>query len=164
MQWLILYLLPISASALLNSLRQVAGVYRNNSDSQLGNTVLITACNFGYLNHFMNFKCFMDRLRFKYLVVAMDERSYEVLKKIEGVESYFWASGAPVARDSTLFRSKAFNIISARKMEITLAAMKLGFDVIFTDPDVAIIQDPIRFLNVPMIDYVHSVNKQCPMY
>ena len=35
-------------------------------------TVLITACNFGYVNHLYNFKCFMDRLGFKFVVFALD--------------------------------------------------------------------------------------------
>ena len=41
------------------------------------------------------------------------------------------------------FRSKAFNAIVTRKKAATLAVMQLGYDIVFADTDVVIVQDPL---------------------
>ena len=43
-------------------------------------------------------------------------------------------------------------------MEAVYGALKLGYDVVFSDVDVIILKDPIEYLFYPSIDYVHSVN------
>lgn len=46
-------------------------------------------------------------------------------------------------------------------MEAVGAALQLGYDVVFTDVDIALLHDPIDHLFLPGIDYVHSTNKGC---
>ena len=46
-------------------------------------------------------------------------------------------------------------------MEAVAAALKLGYDVIFSDVDIAVLHDPIHYLFAPGIDYFHSSNNGC---
>ena len=39
--------------------------------------------------------------------------------------------------------------------------LKLGYDVFFIDPDVALIRDPLKYMLFKNVDYVHSVNLRC---
>lgn len=52
-------------------------------------------------------------------------------------------------------------MIGCRKMEAVLAALRLGYDVIFSDMDIVYFKDPIKYLFFPDVDYVHSENKGC---
>jgi len=46
-------------------------------------------------------------------------------------------------------------------MEAVYAALKLGYDVVFSDVDIAILSDPISFVFLPGVDYTHSSNNGC---
>ena len=46
-------------------------------------------------------------------------------------------------------------------MEAVGAALNLGYNVIFSDVDIAILRDPINYLFHEGVDYVHSTNKGC---
>lgn len=46
-------------------------------------------------------------------------------------------------------------------MEAVGAALKLGYNVIFSDVDIAILKDPIDYLFLNQIDYTHSTNNGC---
>jgi hypothetical protein len=135
----------------------------------LQRTVLITVSNFGYLNHLMNFKCFADRLGLKFAVFTMDNRIQSVLDKraqsSDGsmIAIPWFGHGPSVKEQSSNFRSKDFNIISNRKFEAALFAMRNGYDVIFSDPDSIIMRDPMVDLLRINVDYAHSINIPCPL-
>lgn len=59
------------------------------------------------------------------------------------------------------FGGKNFNLIGCRKMEAVAGALKLGYDVIFSDVDIAVLRDPIDYLFFPHVDYTHSTNNGC---
>ena len=61
----------------------------------------------------------------------------------------------------TLLFRKNFNLIGCRKIEAVYGALKLGYDVIFSDVDIAWIRDPIDHVFIPGVDYVHSSNNGC---
>jgi hypothetical protein len=46
-------------------------------------------------------------------------------------------------------------------MEAVYGALKLGYNVVFSDVDIAILRDPLKYLFIPGVDYVHSTNKGC---
>lgn len=46
-------------------------------------------------------------------------------------------------------------------MEAVGAALRLGYDVIFSDVDIAILHDPIDYLFLDGFDYTHSTNNGC---
>jgi hypothetical protein len=153
---------------LIAKLEQVKGVYEDSSKSkQMGveNTVLITACNHGFLNHLYNFDCFMKRLKMKYLVFAMDKQAYDYLRTNTSINVYnmnqLGDSGGEVTALPQLFRSKQFNIITAKKKEAVHDVMLLGYDVLFSDTDVALIRDPFPYMIWKNVDYVHSLNAMC---
>ena len=145
------------------ALRAAAGVYKHPRSRSLKKTVLVTASNFGYLNHLMNFKCFADRLNLKFLVFAFDDRIYSFLEPRTDLNVVKFTHGTKVGSEATYYRSKDFNIMSNRKFEATLEVLKLGYDLIFADPDVVIIDDPVPHVIYPGIDYAHSINKFCPL-
>jgi Nucleotide-diphospho-sugar transferase len=156
-----------------------AGFYVDpNQNPALNRTVIITGANFGYLNHLHNFKCFMDRLSLKVLVIAMDRRLHQHIegklgrksaqdaistgKPLSQFYSLFWEGKKVIREESTTFRSEQFNMITHRKTEATIAIMELGYDVVFVDIDIALVRDPIPYLLWNNVDYVHSHNRICP--
>ena len=156
-----------SSPTLLSTLKKAAGIYKDQHlQVGLERTVLVTACNHGFLNHLHNFKCFCDRIGLKFLVITLDEKSYRYIRKSTEMQVYYMGNGSnsstpAIEHNSTTFRSDQFNLITTRKKEIVHDIMLLGFDVLFADTDVAIIRDPMPFLLWSNVDYVHSVNTRC---
>ena len=155
------------AETLQVMLKKSSGIFVS-AERQVGleRTVLVTGCNYGFINHLQNFKCFADRLGLKFLVIALDERSYLYLAKHSDMNVYYMSSGSDkssdaITSDSTTFRSKQFNLITARKKEAVHDILSLGYDVIFSDTDVAILKDPTPYLLWKNVDYVHSLNAPC---
>jgi hypothetical protein len=151
-------------SELLRLLVSVAGIYETRptpSTYKLDKTVIVTACNYGFLNHLYNFDCFMKRLKMKYLVIAMDLKAYEFLKTNTSIVSYYMSTHDEITTLPQEFRSKQFNLITTRKKEAVLSIMKLGYDVLFSDTDVAVVRDPLPYMIWDNIDYVHSLNAFC---
>lgn len=149
---------------LKRKLAKVAGVYKDPAKAKgLEKTVLITGCNHGFVNHLHNFKCFADRLGMKFLVMAMDRHAHEYITKNTSMESYLMVGGAvgEVGGTATEFRSKQFNLITAKKKEAVHDILELGYDVLFSDTDVAILRDPIPYMVRANVDYAHSLNYMC---
>jgi hypothetical protein len=147
-------------------LHRVAGVFVNETKQykgyggQLNKTVVMTGCNHGFLNHLMNFKCFADRLGVKFLVVALDKKTHDYIRLNTSMDSIYMQY-ADVTEEATEFRSKQFNLITTRKKEAVHDVLKLGYDVLFSDTDVAIVRDPFPYLLWKNVDYVHSLNCIC---
>ena len=146
-------------------LRKASGVYLNGTygakhNSALKNTVVMTGCNYGFLNHLMNFKCFAERLGIKFIVVALDKKAHDFIRENTTMYSLYMHY-ADVTSEPTEFRSQQFNMITARKKEAVHDVLQLGYDVLFCDVDVAIIRDPFPYLVWEGVDYVHSLNCIC---
>ena len=150
---------------LIPLLEKVSGVYTEvpltSKHLSLEKTVIVTACNYGFLNHLYNFDCFMKRLGMKYLVIALDKKAYQYLSNNTSIVTYFLPSENDVTSAPQEFRSRQFNIITTKKKEAVLTIMKLGYNVLFSDTDVAIIRDPFPYLIWNNVDYVHSLNAFC---
>jgi hypothetical protein len=52
-------------------------------------------------------------------------------------------------------------LIGCRKLEAVGGALKLGYNVVFSDVDIALLVDPLEYLFFPHVDYVHSENNGC---
>ena len=152
---------------LLSMLEKSAGIYKDPlRQVGLERTVLVTGCNHGFLNHLHNFKCFCDRIGLKFLVIALDEKSHLYLSRNTDIYSYHMvtdpsSTGPIIEHQSAEFRSNQFNLITTRKKEAVHDILRLGYDVVFSDTDVAIIRDPMPYLLWNNVDYVHSVNIPC---
>ena len=144
----------------------VAGVYKKDEaksmiPSSLNQTIVMTACNSGYLPHLLNFDCYATRLGIKYMVFALDVNLHAVLqRKYPHIVSVSYSS-KKITGIASNFRSKHFNLITNRKEEAVLCALILGYDAVFIDVDIAMVKDPIPKLIIPRYDYVHSVNVRC---
>lgn len=139
------------------ALAEVAGLY-NDPSKQRGfeKTVLITGCDQGYLNHLHNFKCFADRLGMKFLVVSMHEDAHKHITKNTNMKSHLYANIT-----GGKFRTPEFNLLTAKKIEAVHDMLRLGYDVLFSDVDVVMVQDPMPLLMWQNVDYVHSLNAVC---
>ena len=168
--WCLVALIFTCASAVTDKtelkslLAQMAGIYKDPTKSKgLEKTVLITGCNFGFINHLHNFKCFAERLGMKFLVMAMDKQAHQYITMNTTMTSFLMVGGAvgEVTGSSTEFRSKQFNLITARKKEAVHDILQLGYDVLFSDTDVAMVRDPIPYMIRINVDYAHSLNYMC---
>jgi hypothetical protein len=157
---------------LLKQLSKAAGIYSDPSRSSdvvkmgLEKTVMVTGCNYGFLNHLHNFKCFADRLGMKFLVISFDQQAHDYITKNTTMTSYLMSAGSAgqeVTNVAQEFRSKQFNLITARKKEAVHDILALGYNVLFSDTDVAMIQDPLPDLLFQNVDYVHSLNYWCTL-
>jgi hypothetical protein len=150
---------------LISKLDQVKGIYKDPTKVHklIQKSVMVTSCNYGFLNHLMNFKCFADALGLKFLVIAMDMQLHSYLTNHTDMVSYFMSNGVAgeVTSEPVDFRSKQFNLITAKKKECVHEILMLGYDVLFTDTDVAMLIDPIPYLLWRNVDYVHSLNAVC---
>lgn len=152
---------------LLKKLQAASGVYTDPA-KQIKNTVIVTGCNFGFVNHLHNFECFMKRLGMKFLVISMDERAHDYITTKTSMISYLLVNnntngGDAITTAPQEFRSKQFNLITAKKKEAVHDILKLGYNVLFSDTDVAILEDPFPYLLWKNVDYVHSLNYWCTL-
>ena len=127
-------------------------------------TLCNTDSNHGFTNHLRNFNCWAEKIGFKFLLFALDDKMNKYWSKKVGANSFFWEgfSKKPVSEDPHHFRSNDYNLIVNRKMEASLAVLKLGYDIIFIDVDVAVLEDPVPYLIFEGVEYVHSENNKCP--
>ena len=168
MKWTILclalyYFLQCHAQELEEVLGRAAGIYKDPK-KQIGleKTVFVTGCNYGFINHLHNFKCFADRLGLKFLVASLDLQTHEYISNQTDMYSYLMTGVAnSIGSAATEFRSKQFNLITAKKKEVVHDILVLGYDVLFSDTDVALVRDPIPHLLWEGVDYVHTVNTVC---
>jgi hypothetical protein len=146
------------------AVKLAAGVYVDPSRQKGFEDILVVAgCNYGYLNHLHNFKCFTDRLGIKFLVVSMDQQAHSYITNRTNMISYYAGAGrvGEVGGGNMQFRSREFNILTAKKKEAVHDILKLGYSVLFSDTDVVMLQDPFPYLLWKNIDYVHSINAVC---
>jgi hypothetical protein len=155
---------------LLGPVERAAGVFVDKPDLVkkygISKVVLVTAVNYGFLNHFMNFYCFLEKVHMKVLVVSLDEKinDYFHTHNQSSIISYYMEQQhgkEKIGSDSAKFRSKQFILMTAQKKAVVLDILKLGYDVMFADVDVPIISDPFPYLLWNGIDYVHSLNDPC---
>lgn len=111
-----------------------------------------------------NFACFIQLQKLKLLFVAMDTKSFgNVPADLPHVKRLLYSEGSSELNEGvSKFRKGQFNDISFRKLKTVLLLMKHGYDVIFFDSDIALLEDPIPLLALKQFDYVHQLNWFCP--
>lgn len=153
----------VSKQALKSALFYARGIYKDHSKSNMyNNTVFVTSGNFGYVNHFHNSKCFLDRWGIKILFIAMDERTHAYMAKIPDTYSALYKSNNySIQEQSHRFRSKNFNYLSRSTIEAVYEILTHNYSVMFVESDVVLINDPVKFFIWNNVDYVHAVNMAC---
>lgn len=167
--WMILCLSQdlTTNNELLNIVKQAAGVYSlptiGHKHHKLDKTVIITTFNQGFVTFLLNFNCFMRRLRMKYVAISLDVP----LSVPNDILTYHLKVAQISAREPAVdsnaseFRSRSFNIITARKLLATIEVMQLGYDVLFCDLDVVILRDFWDLMIYRNMLYVHTLNQPC---
>ncbi len=152
--------------------RGASGVYLNVTKSLkmgLKHTIVVANGNWGFIDMLHNLKCFTDRLGLKVLVMSLDHKTHKHIYSQLNTGtprtyfSYFWQSGeGQVTEHLSEFHRGQFHMITMTKLEGLVALLRLGYDVLYTDTDIAIVRDPFPYLIWNNIDYVYSVNQPCP--
>jgi len=149
----------------LECINTAAGVYsmQTPENSQLSNTILVTASNYAYLRILRNWEYFAGKHGYKWLVVAMDVDLWKVLGPSKSV-MINTPENKHYHRESH-YRSPGFNSISIQKLVIVRDLLRIGYNVIFCDPDNIFLRDIfradtdlMRMIRSDRIDYVYSVN------
>jgi hypothetical protein len=155
---------------LQQQLIRAAGVFVNSGEIvtkyDLEKTVFVTAANFGFLNHLLNFFCYVKRLNMKVLVVSLDKKLDDYLNSHNSSQIVSFHMQAEhgegeVNSEAAQFRSSQFNLMTERKKEVVYDILKLGYNVMFADTDIALLEDPFPYLLWQNMDYVHSLNEPC---
>lgn len=187
--WFIVYSSGEELDALL---KRVCGAQfgRSRNISTLNNAVVVTAANYGYMNHVRNFKCFTDRLGLQVLFFALDARVHDLVSRTmnDSFHSYLLMppSTVPATRihgsdveetlqiraakqssllieeGSAMYHTHQFHVITTRKLEAVSMVLQSGYDVLFIDTDVVLLQDPFPYILYKNVDYIFSINKPCP--
>lgn len=126
--------------------------------------VIATAVNHGFINHLQNFDCFISRLGLKYVAFSLDSLVYDdITGHHPHINTIFLniSDSIVVSTNASEFRTRSFNIITARKIMSVIALMELNVDVLFIDADVILLYNPFKHLLWKNVDYVHSLNYFC---
>lgn len=162
-----MFLTNANNPALFKLVEEASGVYREpdlltyrekalNSEK----TIVITATNHGFLNHLYNFDCFMQRIHFKYLVLAIDEKAYLTLKTHDHIP-VFYDPIVQGAEENLLYQSKHYLWVTKLKFAFVLITMQMGYNVLFIDTDVAVVRNPLPYLLWKNVDYVFASDSVC---
>jgi hypothetical protein len=116
----------------------------------MNSTVLILSANMGYADMTFNFLCRLAKISktFKYVVIAQDTSFYDFLQshKIPSI------SGSLIHPISTQnaedFGTTGFKAISIAKMIAVRVVLELGYNVLFSDVDIAWKKNPVPFIPV----------------
>ena len=140
---IILFNESLSNESLKKGLESARGLYLDPLKSYNSKIVLVTAANYGYLNHLNNFWCFTtDRLGLKFLTISLDDKLYQhLLKDPRMISAYI--PDKNVTLKSTNFRSDEFNVVTKAKQIAVLHILKYGYSIFFSDVDVVLTQDPV---------------------
>ena len=127
-------ILCIRTAGVEDALKRGAGVYKDrqkSTDARLTRTAIISIVNYGWMNHFHNFDCYMKRLDFSYVAFTLDHTAAVALDEMDDVIHVFWAVVASSAKSEDHYsRSEEYNVIVKRKFKVTLKALELGYDVV----------------------------------
>lgn len=115
----------------------------------LNSAVLILSANMAYADMTCNFLCRLAKLSksFKYVVIAQDATFYKFLQanKIPSIAGNLMH---PISTGrAQKFRSAGFNAISIAKIIAVRIVLELGYNVLFSDVDIAWKKNPISFLS-----------------
>ena len=123
--------------------------------------------NYAYLNHFHNFKCYLNDHGLKFATLSLDSKTEQYLIE-NGIRTRLVKGiiypNVRINEVSQQLGELGMRMLSYRKQEAIYEVLRLGFDVIFADLDVIFFRNPVPFLLWKNIDFVASVDTECPRY
>lgn len=145
---------------LLRTLQAASGVYvdgRGFPDDDLKNTVLFTMSNQRTSDLLRNFLCSASRFGLKVVVFALDRDLAEHHADIDA--PVLW-EGSESAEQSKLidvaganFGDRRYNFVVFHKVQIAGRLLASGFNAIFVDADVVLMQDPLPAIFPNSVDF-----------
>ena len=115
------------------------------------NFVLLTAVNFGYREHLMNFKCGLERVGAidNFVIAAMDTKMYEWGVR-RGLPIYLAASAEQRpdsgAAEEGGYGSEHFRYVTKLKSQAVLEVLNAGYSVVWSDVDITWFYHPFDAL------------------
>ena len=147
-------------------IRAAAGVYINQTKSdinKLHKTIVVTSGNTAYIDFLQNFMCYAMKHGIKFLFAAMDKQAFDLApSNHEYLKPVLMVNDGSISPHASGWRQFQFNHLTIVKLEVVYYLMKLGYDVLFFDTDIILLEDPIPFMVLSQYDYVHQVNEACP--
>lgn len=146
-------------------IRSAVGVYINQTKSVIGklqNTIVVTTGNSAYIDFLQNFMCYAMKHGIKFLFAAMEKRAFDMAPNNEHIKPALMVNDNSISPHASGWRQNQFNHITIVKLEVVYYLMKNGYDVIFFDTDIILLEDPIPYMVLPQYDYVHQINEACP--
>jgi hypothetical protein len=122
------------------------------------NHVLLTGGTFAYHEIIMSFVCNLRRLGMydELVIAAFDDELFEFGQRM-GLSVFRFdsnhISSAP-ATSALTFGTSEYKDMTKIKTRVVLAVLRLGFDVTWTDTDIAYFKNPLPYLNAMESDFV----------
>ena len=126
------------------------------------NHVVLTGVSYNYRFMLMNFVCNLRRLGVydTLIVAAWDEEMYQFCFKM-GLPVFLYETdvfGKINMKVDMAYGSQAFRKVTKLKSQVVLAILKKGYDVTWTDTDIAWLQNPIPLMANMESDFVVQSN------
>ena len=110
------------------------------------NLVILSFVDFAYVELAINLHESLQALHItNFLFISADAKAFEVLKR-RGIESFLYQHSQINTDEASKFYSDDFKLKTSIKIKIITAALRLGFQVLFTDADVVYLRNPIPHL------------------
>ena len=101
--------------------------------------VLLTAVNYGYRDHLINFKCTLDRVGMTdhFVIAALDEKIYR-WGILQGLPIFLVSSAktVPLSASGGDFGSDGFRKLTKLKSRAVLEVLRAGYSVVWSDVDI----------------------------
>jgi Nucleotide-diphospho-sugar transferase len=126
------------------TLESASGVYYDRKHT---NDIVVLNANYGYLDFLINWVCMSNRLNIKFVVLSLDDELHHHLNNNTNIPSIsgraFNISSPPGFSN---FASRDFTIINYQKFVTIHSILATGHNVLYSDADTVLLEDPIRHL------------------
>ena len=108
--------------------------------------VILSFADFAYVDLAVNLHESLQALHItNFLFISADAKAFKILKR-RGIESLLYQHSLINTDEASKFYSDDFKLKTSIKIKIITAALRLGFQVLFTDADVVYLRNPIPHL------------------
>ena len=124
------------------------------------NHVVLTGVSYNYRFMLMNFVCNLRRLGIydTLIIAAWDEEMYRFCFKM-GLPVFLYHTDATInMKVDMAYGSQGFRKVTKLKSQVVLAILRMGYDVTWTDTDIAWLQNPIPLMARMKSDFVVQSN------
>ena len=104
--------------------------------------VILSFADFAYVDLAVNLHESLQALHItNFLFISADAKAFKILKR-RGIESLLYQHSLINTDEASKFYSDDFKLKTSIKIKIITAALRLGFQVLFTDADVVYLRNP----------------------